>query len=121
MGKFAAACILGDLHGEPRRPFRYRDKGSLATIGRSSAVADIAGFKLTGPIAWLAWLFIHVLFLIGFRSRVQVLWDWFWEYATFQRGARLITGQSTSIVPTSAGPVQEVETGTAELPKRRIG
>jgi len=98
MGQYAADTILGDLRGEPRKQFRYRDKGNLATIGRKSAVAEIAGMKLSGPTAWLAWLFIHVLFLIGFSSRVQVLWEWFWAYITFQRGARLITGQSRSIV-----------------------
>ncbi len=102
MGQFAAACILGDIRGEARKPFRYRDKGSLATIGRSSAVADVAGFKMSGLVAWLSWLLVHLLFLIGFRNRVQVLWEWFWSYVTFQRGARLITGESRSIVPPAA-------------------
>jgi NADH dehydrogenase len=99
MGKFAAASIIGDLNGETRKVFHYRDKGNLATIGRSSAIAEIAGFKMKGLLAWLTWLFVHVLFLIGFRNRVQVLWEWFWAYITFQRGARLITGQSRSVVP----------------------
>jgi len=99
MGQYAVATILGDLRGETRKAFRYHDKGSLATIGRSSAVADVQGFKMSGFTAWLTWLFVHVLFLIGFRSRAQVLWEWFWAYVTFSRGARLITGQSRSIVP----------------------
>jgi NADH dehydrogenase len=103
MGQFAAATIAGDLHGKPREPFHYHDKGSLATIGRSAAIADVKGFKMSGMIAWLTWLFVHVFFLIGFRSRVQVLWEWFWAYVTFQRGARLITGESRSIVPVDAG------------------
>jgi NADH dehydrogenase len=103
MGQFAASTILGDFRGEARKVFRYVDKGNLATIGRKSAIAEIAGMKLTGPIAWLAWLFIHILFLVGFSNRVQVVWEWFWAYVTFQRGARLITGQSRSIVP----PTQE--------------
>jgi NADH dehydrogenase len=79
--------------------FHYHDKGSMATIGRSSAVAQFHGLKLSGMPAWLAWLFVHLMFLIGFRSRAQVLWDWFWAYLHFQRGARLITGISRSIVP----------------------
>jgi NADH dehydrogenase len=71
----------------------------MATIGRSSAVAQFHGLKLSGMPAWLAWLFVHLMFLIGFRSRAQVLWEWFWAYLHFQRGARLITGISRSIVP----------------------
>ena len=90
--QFAAATIQGDLRGKPREAFHYCNKGNLATIGRSSAVADVRGFKLSGFTAWITWLLVHVLFLIGFRSRVQVLWEWFWSYVTFQRGARLITG-----------------------------
>jgi NADH dehydrogenase len=75
------------------RPFHYVDKGSLATIGRRKAVAALPGhIRLWGFIAWLAWLFIHIFFLIGFRNRILVLFEWFWAYATFQRGARLITG-----------------------------
>jgi len=115
MGQFAAAAILRDIRGESRIPFRYRDKGSLATIGRSSAIAEVAGLKLTGFVAWLTWLFVHVLFLIGFRSRVQVLWEWFWAYVTFSRGARLITGQSRSIVPAATGGLPLPEAVEAKL------
>jgi NADH dehydrogenase len=121
MGQFAAASILGDLRGESRRAFRYRDKGSLATIGRSSAVAEVNGVKLSGPVAWLTWLFVHVLFLIGFRSRVQVLWEWFWAYVTFSRGARLITGQSRSIVPPVPGATDEQGSVRTEAPGRKAG
>jgi NADH dehydrogenase len=103
MGKFAAAAVVADMHGKPRNAFHYVDKGCLATIGRSSAIADVRGFKMSGLSAWLTWLFVHVLFLIGFRSRVQVLWEWFWAYVTFSRGARLITGQGRSIVPLASG------------------
>jgi len=70
---------------------------------------------MSGLVAWLTWLFVHVLFLIGFRSRVQVLWEWFWAYVTFSRGARLITGQSQSIVPPGPGVINDrsaVETKT---------
>jgi NADH:ubiquinone reductase (H+-translocating) len=119
MGKFAAAAIRGDLRGEIRKSFRYRDKGNLATIGRSAAIADVRGFKVSGYLAWLTWLFVHVLFLIGFRNRIQVLWEWFWDYVTFQRGARLITGQSRSIVPLAPGMIHEQCMTEEDLQKRK--
>ncbi len=75
-----------------RRPFHYRDKGSLATIGRAAAVAQFGKIHISGFIAWLAWLFVHILFLIGFRNRVLVFIQWAWSYFTYERGARLITG-----------------------------
>jgi NADH dehydrogenase len=122
MGQFAAESIKRDLRGEPRKAFHYRDKGSLATIGRSAAIADVGGFKLSGYIAWLAWLLVHVLFLIGFSNRIQVLWEWFWDYVTFQRGARLITGQSRSIVPVVAGAIHEqCESDAADFQSRKAG
>ena len=74
------------------RPFRYEDKGSLATIGRARAVADIKGFRFSGFLAWFAWLAIHIFYLIGFRNRFFVLAGWSWHYLTFRRGARIITG-----------------------------
>jgi len=80
------------LKSGERKPFRYRDKGSLATIGRARAVADIKGFRFGGFLAWLAWLAIHIFYLIGFRNRVLVLIGWAWHYLTFRRGARIITG-----------------------------
>lgn len=88
----AARNILRTLGGQPREPFRYRDKGSLATIGRAAGVADFGRIKLSGVIAWMAWLFIHLVFLIGFRNRVLVMVSWAWSYFTYDRGARLITG-----------------------------
>jgi len=75
-----------------RRPFAYSDKGSLATIGRARAVADIKGIRFTGFLAWFAWLAIHIFYLIGFRNRFFVLAGWAWHYLTFRRGARIITG-----------------------------
>lgn len=75
-----------------RLPFRYKDKGSLATIGRARAVADIKGFRFSGFLAWFAWLAIHIFYLIGFRNRFFVLAGWAWHYLTFRRGARIITG-----------------------------
>lgn len=92
-GDAAAANILRTLRDEPREPFEYDDRGSMATIGRGAAVAEIGRFKLAGAFAWLAWLFIHILFLIGFRNRFVVLTQWAWSYLTWQRGARLITGE----------------------------
>ena len=88
----AADNILRTVRGQPRRTFRYRDKGMMATIGRAAAVAVIGGLKLSGLIAWLAWLFVHLVFLIGFRNRIIVMMQWAWSYLTWQRGARLITG-----------------------------
>ena len=88
----AVRNIRRSLQGQPRLPFRYRDKGSLATIGRAAAVADFGRIKLSGGVAWLSWLFIHIFFLIGFRNRFVVLFLWAWSYITYDRGARLITG-----------------------------
>jgi NADH:ubiquinone reductase (H+-translocating) len=82
----------GDV--EPRPPFHYWDKGSLATIGRAAAVAEFGKIHISGFIAWLAWLFVHILFLIGFRNRVLVFIQWAWSYVTYERGARLITGST---------------------------
>ncbi|WP_248362529.1 NAD(P)/FAD-dependent oxidoreductase [Anaeromyxobacter oryzae] len=90
-GRHAAENVVRTLAGAPRRPFRYRDKGSLATIGRAAAVANVRGLQFSGLAAWLAWLLVHIFFLIGFRNRVAVLLQWAWSYVTFSRGARLIT------------------------------
>ncbi len=91
-GNHTADNIERAVAGKPLRPFHYFDKGSLATIGRAAAVADIRGIKLSGFIAWSAWLTIHIFFLIGFRNRFLVITQWAWAYVTYQRGARLITG-----------------------------
>ena len=91
-GRHAAKNIMRSMRGEPTIPFHYRDKGTLATIGKAAAVADIAGLHLGGLIAWLAWLFVHILFLIGFRNRFIVMVEWAWTYLSNDRGARLITG-----------------------------
>jgi len=90
MGRHAGENVLRFLRSEPRRAFRYVDKGSLATIGRRSAVADFGRFRCTGFLAWFLWLAIHIVFLIGFRSRFVVLFEWAWAYVTYQRGARVI-------------------------------
>jgi NADH dehydrogenase len=94
MGGFVADQIANDLQREPRETFHYFDKGSLATIGKSKAVADIGNFHFSGYLAWLAWLFIHVLFLIGFRNRVFVMLQWAWAYFFFKYSVRLITDRN---------------------------
>ena len=91
-GRHAAKNILRLIRGEATIPFRYRDKGTLATIGKAAAVADIAGLHLSGLVAWLMWLFVHIFFLIGFRNRFIVIVEWAWTYVRNDRGARLITG-----------------------------
>jgi NADH dehydrogenase len=92
MGKHAARMIRADLEGRPRQPFRYRDKGSLATIGRARAVANLGKVRFGGFLAWVAWLAVHIWYLIGFRNRFLVFLNWAWNYLTFRRGARIITG-----------------------------
>jgi len=93
MGDTAGVNIARTIEGKPREEFRYFDKGSMATIGRSRAIAEIGKLKLTGFVAWMAWLMVHIFFLIGFRNRAIVLFNWAWSYFTYQRGARLITGR----------------------------
>lgn len=96
-GKFVGRQVAADLAGRPRETFHYSDKGSLATIGRAAAIAQFGKVHLSGLIAWLSWLFIHVFFLIGFRNRIIVMFQWFWSYLTYERAARLITGESRVI------------------------
>ena len=92
-GAFVAALIDRQVRGMPRAErFSYRDKGAMSTIGRSRAVAEKGQLRLRGFAAWLAWLVVHVFFLIGFRNRVSVIFNWVWSYLTYARGARLITG-----------------------------
>jgi NADH dehydrogenase len=91
MGKFAARQIKRSVEGKQREHFEYLDKGSLATIGRSRAVADLGKLHIFGYFAWLAWLFVHLLFLIGFRNRLFVMIEWAWAYLTYNHSARLIT------------------------------
>jgi NADH dehydrogenase len=93
-GQHTAKNLERAVAGQPLRPFKYWDKGSLATIGRAAAVADIGRFHFGGFFAWMAWLLIHIFFLIGFRNRFLVITQWAWAYFTHQRGARLITGKS---------------------------
>jgi NADH:ubiquinone reductase (H+-translocating) len=91
MGRHAAHNIRRDLEQRPREPFVYRNKGDLATIGRHRAIADFGRLKLTGFLAWWFWLFLHIMYLAGFRNRLSVLIEWAYSYFTYERGARLIT------------------------------
>jgi NADH dehydrogenase len=98
-GQHTALNLDRAVAGQPLRAFRYNDKGSLATIGRAAAVADFGRLRFGGFLAWMAWLVIHIFFLIGFRNRFLVITQWAWAYLTYQRGARLITGNRTLRVP----------------------
>jgi NADH dehydrogenase len=91
-GRHAARNIRRVLRGQPREPFRYRDEGSLATIGRAAAVAELGRLKISGLAAWIVWLLVHICFLIGFRNRILVLINWAWLYLRYESGPRLITG-----------------------------
>jgi NADH dehydrogenase len=94
-GRYVARTIRGDVTGKARKPFHYRDKGIMTTIGRSRAVVESGALKLSGFLAWLMWCFVHVAYLIGFRNRIVVMFEWAWQYVTFKRGARLITARHT--------------------------
>jgi NADH dehydrogenase len=106
-GAYVAECIKRGLNGRQLREFRYRDKGSLATIGRAKAIADLGRVRLSGLIAWLSWLFVHLMYLIGFRNRVAVMFNWAWSYVTYDRGARLITGPTVGAL--GRGPARPIE------------
>jgi NADH:ubiquinone reductase (H+-translocating) len=130
-GRFVAKLIATELESRPhavrdlasRPAFHYWDKGSLATIGRAAAVADFGRIHISGFVAWLSWLFVHIFFLIGFRNRLLVFIQWAWSYATYERGARLITGSTylpgwsaehpTPTVTKETRP-QEIHTGPAK-------
>jgi len=94
MGQYVAKEIKRRVSGEPSKAFNYWDKGSMATIGRSKGIAKIGRIHLSGFLAWAAWLFIHLIYLIGYRNRFFVLLNWAWQYLSWQAGARLITGSN---------------------------
>ena len=96
-GKYIASQLKKRVKNRPVKPFRYVDKGTMATIGRAKAVADIKGFRLSGIMAWLMWSVIHIFFLIGYRNRFRVFAEWIWHYLTFKRGVRLIRASSDLI------------------------
>jgi len=112
MGKHAGAQIARRLRGESTQPFRYHDKGDMATIGRASAVARIGGRHLSGLFAWLAWLLVHLIFLVGFRSRIVVLINWIWAYVGYRPVARVVAelaGSSDRPAPARDAPARAPE------------
>jgi NADH dehydrogenase len=113
-GLYAARAILGDLGGKSRSPFAYRDKGQMATIGRSRAVVQLPFGRLTGWLAWLTWLVIHIYYLSGFKNRLLVLIQWAWSYLTFARGARLIVGKAWRSYPSANEAESATDDGAAK-------
>jgi len=97
--RLVARNILDDVAGVPRRTFEYFDKGFMATIGRARAVAQLGRLRMSGLLAWLAWVFVHLWYLVGFRNRLAVFTNWIWAYVISRHGARVITGRSASRVP----------------------
>lgn len=115
MAEYTCKNILRDLRGEPYENFKYNDQGSMATIGRSKAIVQIGRWKFSGFFAWLTWLFVHIISLIGFKNRLYVLSEWFWAYLTRERSARLITGDAEEL--RDALLFLQGRPGTAEAPK----
>jgi NADH dehydrogenase len=103
-GRHAARNIIRRINRRPTEPFHYVHKGSMATIGRSHAVVDLGLFGFAGFLAWVTWLVIHIFYLIGFRNRFLVLFQWAWSYLTFQRGTRLITGNHARLTSRKSIP-----------------
>ena len=112
MGRYVASAMQARELGREIGGFRYRDRGAMATIGRAAAVAEIGSMRLRGGVAWLAWLFVHLLFLVGFRSKVVVLINWLWAYVVYRPAAGILTDLATSEVDEegSAGPDRETPT-----------
>ena len=121
MAETAAANILRDLRQKPRENFRYTDKGSMATIGRNKAIVEIGKWKFNGFFAWLVWLFVHLISLIGFRNRLYVMSEWFWAYITRERSARLITGDAEEMreMPKAPAALSETPATVIELQKEK--
>jgi len=134
-GRFVARTIVSTIERQPRGSFRYVDKGSMATIGRRRAVAAVGKLKLSGFIAWVAWLTVHIFYLIDFRSKIVVLFDWAWSYFTYQRGSRLITGHrldagaperarsaaSSAVLPDAAASAAAAAPATSPAPAGSSG
>lgn len=113
-GQYVGEAIARLVRGEPAMPpFRYRDEGALATIGRHSAIADLGWIRLTGWVAWILWGIVHIFFLIGFRNRLAVFLNWIWAWLTYGRGARLITGDTTPLAA-AAKPVPRATPGNPD-------
>ena len=120
-GRYAARAVRDRLRGREPAPFRYRDKGNLATIGRAKAVADIKGLELSGLLAWLTWLFVHLFYLIGLQNRLLVFIRWTFSFATRGRGARLITEQASRPATLEAGVAVPHPREAHDAGRSRIG
>jgi NADH:ubiquinone reductase (H+-translocating) len=118
-GKHAARNVLRLIEGQPTTEFRYRDPGNLATIGRAQAIADFGWLRVSGLLGWLLWLFVHILFLIGFRNRLSVLLQWAVSYVTYQRSVRLITGEPEPRAAASVGRSSAVPESAPDQVARR--
>ena len=107
-GEYVADLIRRRLDGKSTEPFRYFDKGSMATIGRAAAVAEFGRLHFSGFIAWLAWLFVHLMFLVGFGNRVLVFLQWMWNYFSYRRGVRLIVSPPASETVPESGATRAI-------------
>jgi len=104
-GRYVASVLADRVAGKAHlKPFRYRNKGNLATVGRSFGIVERGSLRLSGLLAWVIWLVVHIVYLIGFRNRFLVLFQWAWAYMTYQRSARLITGEPTAALPSVPEP-----------------
>src|SRR5581483_5509912 len=125
MGRAAGRNIIRAINGQPYKTFHYFDKGTMATIGRSAAIAQIGPVHLSGFLAWLSWLMVHIFFLIGFRNRFVVLFNWAWSYFTYQRGARVITNMLWSPagpprIPANQAAIEQ-KSENVDKPKQPVG
>jgi NADH dehydrogenase len=105
-GRFAANTILNDLAQKTRSPFKFTDRGQMATIGRSSAIVKVGKLKFAGLFAWITWLVVHIYFLVGFKNRLMVVFSWGWSFLTFRKGARLIVDRDWRIGGETDSPSQ---------------
>ncbi|HAY36729.1 MAG TPA: FAD-dependent oxidoreductase, partial [Bacteroidetes bacterium] len=105
-GRFAANTILNDLAQKTRSPFKFTDRGQMATIGRSSAIVEVGKLKFAGLFAWITWLVVHIYFLVGFKNRLFVVFSWGWSFLTFRKGARLIVDRDWRIGGETDSPSQ---------------
>jgi NADH:ubiquinone reductase (H+-translocating) len=107
-GEHAARNVLAKAIGNPSKPFKYWDKGSMATIGRNKAIADLKVIKLSGFLAWLSWLLIHLLFIVELRNRILIFFQWAWSYISYSHGARLSYKGFSPAVPPNEGEAKRV-------------
>ena len=114
-GARVAENLLAEIAGKPLRPFVYKDLGSMATVGRSMAVAWLGRFQFSSLFAWLLWLFVHLISLVGFRSRLEVLFQWAWSYTTWERNARLIHESDLHIGPALSSGVASAPSAALPL------